>query len=107
MSDFNGLGITKIAVAAMGAMACCAGAEAATKPDPLSEEQINNRIRQHRTAELTLTVADESGKPLANAQVVIRQVRHKFLFGCNAFRLLTEEPDLRQAYRDRFAELLN
>lgn len=39
------------------------------------------RIEQHRKADLTLTVRDLAGKPVAGAPVVVRQVRHAFGFG--------------------------
>ena len=53
--------------------------------EALRPERIQERILKHRTAEVTLTVVGAGGKPKANAEVSIRQVRHKFLFGCNAY----------------------
>ncbi len=76
--------------------------------DPLSEAAIERRIEQHRTALVTLTVTDSSGRPLAGRQVTIRQTRHKFLFGSNAYALRPDETDtLQQQYQQRFADLLN
>ncbi|KKL59574.1 hypothetical protein LCGC14_2213980, partial [marine sediment metagenome] len=74
----------------------------------LSDERIEARIRKHRTAEEALTVTGPDGKPLANAEVTVRQVRHKFLFGCNAYMLgRCRDATLERAYRKRFADLLN
>jgi GH35 family endo-1,4-beta-xylanase len=88
------------------AAASCAVAESAT--DPLAPDAINARIRQHRTAEVTLTVIDRSGKPAANTSVTVAQQRHKFLFGCNIFALRPEDPsETQKAYQERFTALLN
>jgi len=74
----------------------------------LSAERIEARIQQHRTAEVTLTVNGPDGAPLAGRAVTVRQERHKFLFGCNAFRAVgLRDPKLERAYRKRFADLLN
>ncbi len=85
----------------------CAAAESG-KSDQLTAEAINRRILEHRTAQATLTLTSADGQPLANTAVVVRQTRHKFLFGCNAFRINTgESTQGQQDYRKRFAELLN
>ena len=74
----------------------------------LTPKRIAARIRKHRTAEVTLTVSDVAGKPLANRPVTVRQQRHKFLFGCNAFRINpAEQTKLQADYQQRYAELLN
>ncbi len=83
--------------------------------NPLSSEAIDRRIQQHRAAEITLTVADATGKPAANASITVEMVRHKFLFGCNAFGLGGDVfgPDgsgtqaLNELYAERFRALLN
>ncbi|MHC4982780.1 MAG: endo-1,4-beta-xylanase [Planctomycetota bacterium] len=81
---------------------------AAEKPEELAVEQIRARIRKHRTAEVTLTVTDADGEPLGNTAVTVRQVRHKFLFGCNAIPLdPASDSKLQRDYRKRFAGLLN
>jgi len=75
---------------------------------PLESEAVKARIEKHRTAEVTLTVLDSDGKPLAGAAVTVRQQRHKFLFGCNAFEINTADTsEVQKAYQDRFAALLN
>jgi GH35 family endo-1,4-beta-xylanase len=54
----------------------------------LSSEAIRRRTDDCRTAEVALSVKAADGRPQANTPVSIRQVRHKFLFGCDAFLLL-------------------
>ena len=45
---------------------------------------VDDRIKQYRTADATLTVLAD-GKPLANSEVVLEQTGHKFLFGSTGF----------------------
>ncbi len=74
------------------------------KSNLLSDEQI----KKNRTAKVTLTITSSDSRPLANKAVGVRQVRHKFLFGCNAFGLRGPEEETRwQEYRRRFVELFN
>lgn len=81
---------------------------AAEPTDELSDERIEARILKHRTAEVALTVTDAGGRPVAGAPVTVRQVRHKFLFGCNAYMLgRCGKAELERAYRKRFSDLLN
>lgn len=62
----------------------------------------------HRKANVTLTLTDRAGKPIAGRPVTVVQQRHKFLFGCNAFHIGTDmEPALQEAYRHRFVEVMN
>jgi hypothetical protein len=76
--------------------------------DPLAPEAIRQRIQKHRTAAVVLTVMGADGQPLGNTPLVIRQTRHKFLFGSNGFGLdPTGTAPLEVAYRQRFAALLN
>ena len=83
-------------------------AEEKPPADRLSPQSIRQRILEHRTAQATLTLTTPDGKPLANTAVVVRQVRHKFLFGCNAFAINTADSgEAQQNYQKRFAELLN
>jgi GH35 family endo-1,4-beta-xylanase len=101
---------TRSAVAQPSTRVPPADASAATKAeaDPLTPEAIRDRITKHRTAAAVLTVLGADGKPLANAPVVIRQTRHKFLFGSNGFGIdpaSTAESSV--AYRQRFAALFN
>jgi GH35 family endo-1,4-beta-xylanase len=76
--------------------------------DPLTADETNARIQKHRTADVTLTVTGLDGRPLANATVTVEQVRHKFLFGCNAFGVKPQDTsETQKAYQDRFAAILN
>jgi endo-1,4-beta-xylanase len=47
----------------------------------------NASIRQHRTADATVTVLAE-GRPLANAEVTVAQKKHAFLFGSTGFEFI-------------------
>ena len=76
--------------------------------DDLSTEAIDRRIIQYRTAEITLVLVRADGQPIKDTDVTIRQVRHKFLFGCNAFAVNpADQSELQQAYQKRFSDLLN
>jgi len=87
-----------------------------TEDSPLCNEAVDRRIQRHRTAEVVLTVLDAAGRPAAHASVTVEMVRHRFLFGCNAFGLggdvfapdgfSTEDP-LNRLYAERYAALLN
>lgn len=67
------------------------------------------RIEKHRKGAATLRILGPDGKPWsAGVDLRIRQTKHKFLFGCNIFKLgqcRTAEDNA--AYAERFAELLN
>ena len=90
------------------ALAAVAAAAAESAAGPLAPEAIDARIRAHRSAEVTLTVLDASGKPLAGREVAVRQTRHKFLFGCNIFGLNPKDSSpLQKGYQDRYTALLN
>jgi GH35 family endo-1,4-beta-xylanase len=79
--------------------------------EPTDDELLagaDQRIDQCRKADATIAVVDAAGKPVAGAKIEVEQTRHAFLFGCNIFAW-GELPDAarEQAYRQRFAELLN
>ncbi|WP_066589225.1 endo-1,4-beta-xylanase [Cellulomonas timonensis] len=67
----------------------------------------------HRIADVTVTVRDAQGQPLADAPVVVAQAAHRFLFGCIGFDLIDlansdgegSEADLRLA--DQWLGLFN
>ncbi len=48
----------------------------------ITEEHLDAAIRQHRTAQATLTLS-HNGSPVANQDVVVEQKNHQFLFGTN------------------------
>ena len=76
----------------------------AANNDVFNDEQIDKRIQQYRTAEVSLIVTDSNGNLLTNAPVIIRQTRHKFLFGCAAFSI---DPDQETEYNRQFLEVFN
>jgi len=81
-------------------------ARALTKHDILAASHA--RIEQYRKADATVRVIDPRGRPVAGAQVQVRQVRHAFLFGCNAFHVLSyKDPAQEAAYEREFAALFN
>ena len=49
---------------------------------------MNGEIQNNRMADVTLTIFQPDGAPLANQAVAIEQTRHKFLFGTAAFDLV-------------------
>ena len=79
--------------------------------EPTDEELFAGaeaRIEQYRKADATVTVVDGAGNPVPGAAIRVEQTRHAFLFGANIFswgKLPDKERE--QAYRQRFAELLN
>ncbi len=80
---------------------------------PLPEEEIlagaEARIRKYRRGEFRLRVVDRNGMRLQEgSKVIVRQVRHKFLFGSNIFKLgRCRTPADNEAYAKHFDELLN
>lgn len=96
-----------VALAAILLLSMAAPAWAADD-DVLTGEAIEARIEKLRTAEATLTVTGSDGKALADTEVVVAMRRHKFLFGCNLYMWgELKASKLEEAYRTRFAELLN
>ena len=72
-------------------------------------EQADARIEKHRKGTAALTLVGPDGQPLRPGTTCrIRQTRHKFLFGCNIFKLgRCRSPEDNAAYAERFSELLN
>ena len=87
---------------------CCHASIAAP---PSGDEILSGaaaRIESHRKADAVVRVVDAGGQPVPDVEVQVEQTRHAFLFGSNIFqwgRLPSET--LENAYRDRFAALLN
>ncbi len=71
--------------------------------------QADTRIEKYRKGDVALRLVGPGGKPLKTGLTVrIEQRRHKFLFGCNIFKLgrcRTREDNA--AYEKQFAALLN
>jgi len=72
-------------------------------------DQVDSRIEKYRKGNATLRLLGPNGKSLKNGSIVsIEQKRHKFLFGCNIFKLSRcRTPEDNAAYAERFAALLN
>ncbi len=103
------LKLSSLSVAAFASRPAYA-AENGTGPaaDEALLETARARIEQHRKGDGVVVVKDGGGKPVAGATVRIEQVRHEFLFGCNLFRWgRCGDPAAEEAYRQRFAGLLN
>ncbi|MCX5637599.1 MAG: twin-arginine translocation signal domain-containing protein, partial [Planctomycetota bacterium] len=72
-------------------------------------DQADARIAKCRKGSAILSLVAPDGKPLdAGVAIEIRQMRHKFLFGCNIFKLgRCRTPDDNAGYEKHFAALLN
>ncbi|MBN2118068.1 MAG: endo-1,4-beta-xylanase [Anaerolineales bacterium] len=76
---------------------------------------MNDEIKRNRTAAATVTVLKADKAPLANQEVTVQQVRHKFLFGTAAFELVplvnsgfgSKTPEDAQQWADKFLALCN
>jgi len=88
-------------------LALATGSPAAPAADPLLAS-APERILEHRTGPLEITVVDAAGKPVPGTTIEVEQTRHEFLFGCNIFAFgQFGSAEKNQAYQDRFAELFN
>ncbi len=82
-------------------------------PAPKTADRIladaDDRIEKHRKADAVLRLLGPDDKPLnAGLTATITQTRHKFLFGCNIFKLSRcRTPQDNAAYQKQFAALLN
>ncbi len=71
-------------------------------------ESANNRIMEHRTSDVIITVKDSLGNPVSDAEVKVYQKKHAFLFGCNIFQLgRYSNDDMNEKYEKEFSNLLN
>lgn len=72
-------------------------------------EKADARIEKHRKGNAALRLLGPDGKPLdASLEVNIAQTKHKFLFGCNIFKLKKcRTPEDNAAYEKHFAAMLN
>ena len=72
-------------------------------------DQVDDRIEKYRKGNAVLRFIGPKGKSLKNGSIVsIEQKRHKFLFGCNIFKLnRCRTPQDNSAYEKHFAALLN
>ncbi|MHC4510584.1 MAG: endo-1,4-beta-xylanase [Planctomycetota bacterium] len=72
-------------------------------------EEVDTRIEKHRKGDGVLKLIGPDGRALARGvPVKIAQKQHKFLFGCNIFKLnRCETAEDSTAYAEQFAALLN
>jgi len=72
-------------------------------------DQADTRIEKHRKGDAVLRLFGPDGKPLPSGlNVKIEQNQHKFMFGCNIFKLgRCRTPQDNDAYEKQFAALLN
>ena len=101
-------GVGAAALAGVGRTSLARRGDSAESNDGILR-QADERIRRHRKGAATLRLVNADGRPLpAGAELRIRQTRHKFLFGCNLFKLgRCRTPDDNVAYEKQFAGLLN
>ncbi|ADQ04205.1 glycoside hydrolase family 10 [Caldicellulosiruptor owensensis OL] len=70
---------------------------------------------EHRKSTVTLKIKRVDGTPLKNAEVVVRQTKHKFLFGCAEFSVVPfandelqgKEKEKFETVFEKFLELFN
>ncbi len=77
---------------------------AGREPDAPWRDEAAERIRKHRMGEIEIAVTDQNGNPVADAQVTIEMVRHKFGFGS---AISGREFIGNQIYREKILELFN
>ena len=70
--------------------------------------EADARIKELRTAPLSLEVLDRDGKPVSGAEVHVRMTRHQFAFGAAVFahKLVNDERG-NEIYRQRFLEMFS
>ena len=97
------------AVAALAAGRPAFGRQKPGQTDDAVLGQTDERIRKCRMGTAALRFTGPDGKPLpAGVSLRISQTKHKFLFGCNIFKLgLCRTTEDNAAYEKHFAELLN
>jgi len=72
-------------------------------------DEIDRRIEKYRNGDVVLRFDKPDGTPLKSGLTVkVSQSQHKFLFGCNIFKLgRCRTPEDNDNYERHFAELLN
>jgi endo-1,4-beta-xylanase len=74
-----------------------------------------NSIYSHRTETITLKLVGSDGSPLINKEVVVKQIKHKFLFGSGEFTAISyvnnelegEEKEKAEERFQRFFDIFN
>ena len=97
------------AVAGLAVTSPVLGRQKPAQTDEAVVSQTDERIRQCRMGTASLRLIGPDGQPLPpGVSLRISQRRHKFLFGCNIFKLgRCRTSDDNAAYEKQFAELLN
>jgi len=70
---------------------------------------------EHRKSTVTLKIKRSDGTPLKNTEVVVRQTKHKFLFGCAEFSVVPfannelqgKEKEKSEIIFEKFLDLFN
>lgn len=76
--------------------------------DPEIEYRIETGIEQNRKGWGKLNLVSSDGSPIKRAHIKMRQIKHEFHFGCNAF-LLDQLPEAEKnaQYRELFSDVFN
>jgi len=74
----------------------------------ISPDQVEHRIDRLRKGSLQVLVCDRNGKAVPNAQIIVEQTAHKFLFGgvCKDFRI-EHQSRYDANFETRFLQLFN
>ena len=73
-----------------------------------TQEITKNNIEKYRKTDATVTVKDKDGKPVKNAQILVKQIGHAFRYGANLFMLDELESDEKnQRYKEIMANFGN
>jgi len=97
------------AIAALAVGGPVLGRQKPAQSDEAVVSQAADRIRKCRMGTASLRLTGLDGKPLPpGTSLRVSQTRHKFLFGCNIFKLgRCRTAENNAAYEKQFAELLN
>ena len=76
------------------------------------KEQLSKRvsegIEQNRKGNARISLVNQNGQPVPNAQIKVKQKTHEFRFGANLFMLdELETPEKNAAYKSYFADVFN
>ncbi|MBC2603436.1 endo-1,4-beta-xylanase [Puniceicoccus vermicola] len=76
--------------------------------DPQMDHRIAAGIEENRKGWGRLQLVSRDGSPIGRADVKLRQLKHEFHFGCNAFLLdQLPESEKNERYRELFSKLFN
>ena len=77
------------------------------EPDAAWRQAAAERIEKHRMGDLSVTVIEPDGTPVADATVDVRMTRHRFGFGSFVEEPTVEDSPDAERYRQTFLELFN